>query len=315
VTETGTAVRVAGQDFVAVFERQTGALASFQYAGRELIVSPLRPDFWRAPIDNDRGRDMAKSQGVWRQAHEEAVVESFAATLAAEGSAVTVEARLRLPKVHATWQNCYTVLPSGEMILEASFTPEKADLPKLPRLGMQMVLPAGFDQITWLGPGPQETYSDRKDARVGLYRGTVREQFCYDYVEPGESGNKVEVRWVALTDQRGTGLLAIADPAQWLSVNASHHTADDLQAADHPFALPHRETVVLNLDWKQQGVGGDDSWGAWPHPPYLIPCAAQSYRFRLRPITPRDDPAKLSRTAWPATGGRSPTITSPPPTS
>jgi beta-galactosidase len=77
---------------------------------------------------------------------------------------------------------------------------------------MQMRLPAGFDRLIWLGPGPQETYVDRMDARVGEYRGSVREQFCNDYVEPGESGNKVDVRWATLRNKKGVGLLAVGAP-------------------------------------------------------------------------------------------------------
>ena len=168
-----------------------------------------------------------------------------------------------LPNVEATWETYYTVYGSGDIVVSARFKPGKTDLPKLPRLGMQMTLPAGFDRITWLGPGPQETYCDRKDARVGVYRGTVAEQFFADYTEPGESGNKVDVRWVALTNQKGVGLLAVGQPL--LSVNALHHTTDDLQGAEHPFEMPRRDVTVLNLDWMQQGVGGDNSWGAWPH--------------------------------------------------
>ena len=136
------------------------------------------------------------------------------------------------------------------------------------------------------------------DARVGRYSGTVREQFCYDYVEPGESGNKVEVRWAALQNATGAGLLVIADPRQLLSLNASHYTTDDLQTAEHPFELPERAFTVLNVDWKQQGLGGDDSWGAWPHEGYLIPCEAQKYRFRLRPITSDSDIDKWARTVF-----------------
>jgi len=281
-------------DFTLTFDKQTGTLASFRFKGTELIHAPLRPDFWRAPTDNDRGRDMAKSQGLWRTAHEDAQVQDFA--VEEKGGAVIVKVATRLPKVEADWTTTYTILGSGDVLVDAAFTPA-ADrkLPPLPRLGMQMVLPAGFDRITWLGPGPQETYCDRKDARVGRYAGTVREQFCRDYVEPGESGNKVDVRWVALTNRKGVGLLVVGRP--WLSVNALPHTTDDLQAAAHPHELPAREFTVLNLDWKQQGVGGDDSWGAWPHEPYLIPCAPQSYGFRLRPFRAGEDPARLARTA------------------
>jgi beta-galactosidase len=164
-------------------------------------------------------------------------------------------------------------------------------------MGMQMVLPQGFENLTWEGPGPQETYIDRKDARVGVYSGPVREQFCRDYVEPGESGNKVEVRWAALQQPKGGGLLAVGLPR--LSINASHYSTDDLQRAHHPFGLPERETVTLNLDLIQQGVGGDDSWGAWPHRQYLVPCKEYSYKFRLRPYTARENPEVLARQALP----------------
>jgi beta-galactosidase len=165
-------------------------------------------------------------------------------------------------------------------VVDARFKPGKTDLPKLPRLGMQMTLPAGFDRITWMGPGPQETYCDRADAKVGLYKGTVQGQYFWDYTEPGESGNKVDVRWAAISNGR-VGLLAMGQPL--LSLNALHQTTDDLEAVEHPFEMPHRKVTVLNLDWMQQGAGGDDSWGAWPHEQYLIPCREQGYRFSLRP--------------------------------
>jgi beta-galactosidase len=155
------------------------------------------------------------------------------------------------------------------------------------------VMPAGFDRLAWLGRGPQETYVDRRDARVGLYGGTVAEQFYAHYTEPGESGNKVDVRWIALTNKKGVGLLAAGEPL--LSVNALHHTTDDLQSAKHAFELPPRDLTVLNLDLMQQGVGGDDSWGAWPHDQFMIPCKDTSYRFRLRPLSSGDQPAKLAR--------------------
>jgi beta-galactosidase len=156
-------------------------------------------------------------------------------------------------------------------------------------------MPAGFDRIEWFGPGLQETYCDRKDAKVGIYGGAVCDQFYSDYVIPGESGNKVDVRWAALTNAKGVGLLAIGAPL--LSVNALHHTTDDLQNALHPYQLPHRDVTVLNLDGRQQGLGGDTTWGdkAWPHEPYRIPCSPQSYQFRLRPIAAGEDIATVAR--------------------
>ena len=195
----------------------------------------------------------------------------------------------------AEWETTYTVYGSGDVVVRALFKPGNTNLPKLVRLDMQMTLPAGFERITWLGPGPQESYCDRKDARFGLYSGTVDEQFFADYTEPGESGNKVDVRWLALTNGKGAGLLAIGQPL--LSANALHYGTDDMNAGKHAFELPRRNDITLNLDLKQRGVGGDDSWGAWPYDSFLIPCQEYAYSFRLKPFAPGDEPAKLARQA------------------
>ena len=327
VTETGSHALIRGKGFSATFDKKSGAMASLKFAGSELIESPLRPDFWRAPTDNERGRQMANlhigpqdgkkrksahpPQGIWRNAHEEAVVENFALTPKADGRAVEIAVTLKLPKVNAKWTTRYTVFGNGEVAVNAAFAPENAGLPEMPRLGMQMILPAGFDRITWFGPGVQETYCDRKDAKLGIYSGAVSAQFYNDYTEPGESGNKADVRWAAITNSKGIGLLVIGEPL--LSVNALHHTTDDLQNAKHPFQLPARDFTVLNLDLRQQGLGGDDSWGAWPHKPYLIPSEAQSYSFRLHPINSTDDPAKLARLPVHPTAQTSPGSTPPEP--
>ena len=292
VDEAARAV-VRGKRFEAVFDKKAGTLSSLKFKGVEVVQQPLGPHFWRAPTDNDRGRKNEQSQGIWRQAHKDATVESVSVTEDPQQHAVVFHAALRLPRVDCRWQTTYTVYGSGDILIEAGFQPGKK-LPTLPRLGMQMQLPNGFDQVAWYGPGPQETYADRRDARVNVYRGTVDQQFCYDYTEPGESGNKVDVRWIALTGDRGVGLLAVGMPR--LSANALHYTTDDLQSAKHAWEMTRREFVTLNLDLRQMGVGGDDSWGAWPHKEFLIPAEPASYRFRLRPFAMgEEDPKVLAR--------------------
>ncbi len=294
VAETGAAITVSGRDFEVVFDKQAGALSSWHYRGGELVRSPLRPDFWRAEIDNDRGRNMLRSQGVWREAHEGAEVRAVTVQEQAESHSVVVKVTTALPKVDAVWETDYTVYGSGDVVVGAHFRPNKTDLPKLVRLGMQMTLPAGFERITWLGPGPQETYCDRKDAKFGLYSGKVEDQFYADYTKPGETGNKVDLRWLALANGK-IGLLAIPEGPGLLSANALHYGTADLNAGKHAFELPHRDYVTLNLDLKQQGVGGDNSWGAWPHEEFLIPCQEYSYSFRLRPFAAGQDLARLAR--------------------
>ena len=280
--ETATQAVVVGKGFTATFDKQVGTLASLKFQGEELIQYPLRPDFWRAPTDNDRGR-WQNTQKVWRDAHVGATLTSCQVTPQPGKTAVEIVATFNLPKVTASWTTRYLVSGNGEITVTATFTPGQTNLAKLPRFGMQMVMPAGFDHIAWFGPGPQETYSDRKDAKIGRYSGLVRDQFYVHYVEPGESGNKVDVRWVTLTNQKGVGLLATGQP--FLSVNALPHLTGDLENAKHAYQLPARDFTVVNLDGQQEGLGGDDSWGAWPHPPYLISCQPATYSFRLRPFS------------------------------
>ncbi len=293
LTQDASRVALSTGGLEARFDRTSGQMVSLRFRGTEMLEAPLRPDFWRAPTDNDRGRNMTGSQGIWRTAHLDAELVEFAVQRDRPTRGASVSTRFLLPRVGAEWLNHYAFHSDGSIEVEARFEPGPMDRPALPRMGMQLALPLTFSNVRWLGRGPYETYCDRLDARVGLYSGTVGEQFFDGYVEPGESGNKVGVRWIAVTNEDGVGLLAVGNPV--LSVNALHYTADDLQSAKHPFELPRPARTVLNLDYQQQGVGGDDSWGAWPHPEFLLPKRMYAYGFWLRPIGPGDDPGSLAR--------------------
>jgi beta-galactosidase len=157
LTQDASRISVSGKDFQAVFDKQSGGFISWKYKGTEFISSPLRPDFWRAQIDNDRGRNELKSQGIWRTAHQDAQGSSCSAAINAALHLVEVTSAQTLPKVSAEWETTYTIYGTGDILVKARFKPGKSDLPKMVRLGMQMALPSGFEQLTWLGPGPQES--------------------------------------------------------------------------------------------------------------------------------------------------------------
>jgi len=147
-----------------------------------------------------------------------------------------------------------------------------------------MAVPGRFNKLTWLGRGPHETYWDRKTgAAFGLYSGNVNEHI-HDYVRPQENGNKSDARWMALTDSDGLGLVAVGMPT--IDVSAWPFTMQDLEKAKHIHELPRRDTITVNLDYKQMGVGGDNSWGARTHPEYTLPAKPYHYRFRLMPYAP-----------------------------
>jgi beta-galactosidase len=287
IADAEDAVTVSGPAFAARFDRSSGTLASLKYRGAELVHAPLMPDFWRAWTDNDRGAQLPARLNVWRVASESWETRSVTAAPLG-GGAVRVEVDAAIPVISSGYKVTYTIFPSGDIYVDASFTPGIEKLPMLPRFGMQMALPAGFEQVAWLGPGPEETYADRNEARVGRYSGTVDAQWT-EYSKPQENGNKVDVRWIALTNKAGVGLLAVGLPH--LSAAARHYTHEDVWNARHTYELTRRPETYLNLDFRQMGVGGDDSWGALAHEPYQLPAKAYSYRFRLRPFSAAIDGA------------------------
>jgi beta-galactosidase len=204
-----------------------------------------------------------------------------------------IEARFQgsLPDVAATHEIVYTVLGSGDIVVTSSFEPGEAELPELPRFGMQMTVPAGFETMTWYGRGPHESYWDRKaGAAVGVYNGSVDEQL-FNYSEPQENGNKTDVRWMSLTNADGVGLLAIGMPL--LSVSAHHYSTEDMEKAKHLHEMERRDEITVNLDYKQTGVGGDNSWGARALDEYTLTAKAYSYSFRLRPFAAEGQSAMI----------------------
>jgi beta-galactosidase len=275
---------VTGANFKVVVSRSLGAITAWEVGGTRLLARPLEPNFWRVPIDNDIGNEMPKRHSVWRTAGEQRTVVSVTAAQV-QPQMVRIEAQAKLPAGGASYSNVYRIYGNGDVVVEANYRPGEAKLPELPKFGMQALVPGRFSHITWYGLGPQETYWDRKTgAAVGLFGGTVAEQ-VHPYVRPQETGNKEEVRWVALTDEQGAGLLASGMPL--LTVSAWPFPQAVLEAATHIHELPERTGVVtLNLDYRQMGVGGDNSWGARTHPEYMLPDQAYRYQFRLSPVSP-----------------------------
>ncbi len=294
-------IRIDGRDVAVRFDRMTGLLDSFVYHGRELVESGPEPNFWRAPTDNDFGNQMPRRLAVWRRASLRRDLMSIEAREAGAGRAV-VEAEYFLPDVPATHIVRFTILGDGWMTMTHEFAPRsEAKLPEMPRVGVRMAMPKGFDAVRWLGRGPWENYRDRKTAAfVGLYGTSVAAEVL-PYVSPQEYGNRTEVRWAAVRDGRGYGLLIAGEPL--FEFSAVPHWPEDLtldsRGSKHPHEIIRRDFTCLTLDHAQMGVGGDDSWGARVHPQYTIPAAAYSYTFHLRPLKPGDDPAALARAPRP----------------
>lgn len=279
----GRTIRIAGKEHVARFEN--GFLVSLSYQGREWIAQPLRPDFWRMTTDNDRGFRMEKQFGIWREIGAKWMPQTVK-ILQQTAQAVTIQASGKLPVVDAEYALTYTVRADGDVNVSATYQGVPAK-PVMPRFGIQTILKEGLEDVAWYGCGPQETYADRCDAQIDVYQGKIDAQH-FEYSEPTETGNKVNVRWVALSDAAGKGVLVVANE-QLLSVNALRFGADDMYEKKHFFQIPLKATTTLNLDLMQMGVGGDDSWGARPHAAFQIPSDKNyAYSFTIRPYDTRN---------------------------
>jgi len=282
INEAEDSLEINGENFAVTFDMESGTISSWKYNGKDLIKEGPVPNFWRAPIDNDIGNGMPTRTATWRNAGKNRqIVKTDVSRIGSKAVKISVEAKLPTTYV-SEYRVTYTVFGSGQIVVESTLDAASGNS-EIPEIGMMMTIPEEYENLTWYGRGPQENYWDKNTgAHVGLYSSTVEEQF-YPYVRPQETGNKTDVRWVALTDDNGFGLLAAGMPV--MEVNALHYTPEALYAAGHPYELTRSDDIILRINYKQMGVGGDNSWGAKPHAQFMLNSGnSYSYSYTLMPV-------------------------------
>jgi len=300
IQNTPNDILIHGRDFVVQFDRQNGVLESVTYKGHQLMASPMVPNFWRAQTDNDMAganrQMLLKDSGIWKSAGERQRTMDITTGMVANTVRVVVESSLADDR--ASLIQTFIVHPNADIQIKVELKTD-GTMPEIPRVGLSMGLPGDCNEITWLGRGPHENYQDRRhSATVGLYSADVR-TMNHVYVRPQENGNHIDVRWVAITDRKGRGLMAIHE-GQFLNTSAWPYSQDDLAAATHSNELPSRETITWNIDSAQRGLGGINSWGAKPLPQYRLTDANYTYEFVLRPLSRSEgDLSKLGRVPAP----------------
>jgi beta-galactosidase/beta-glucuronidase len=281
IRKNGHQSLIRGEDFSYSFNHINGTFIEWEYAGKNLLTSGPQLSTWRAPIDNDVhiATDWRKA-GLDRlqtriQEVEISQIEPQIVRLVVKA----IHAPVSLPPVFST-HFIYTIYGSGDILFEAQVNPS-SPLPDLPRMGIELKIPAEFDRFTWYGRGPHENYIDRKEsARIGVYSGTVNEQYV-PYVFPQENGNKSDVRWATLTDLRGSGILVIGRPL--LNVSALYYTSEDLDKARHTYELSSHNFISLHLDHAHGGLGSN-SCGPRPLEKYLLEAKEFIFSMRFRPF-------------------------------
>ena len=285
VTRWERGVRVEGDTWQMFFSRD-GFLAAYTVDGRELMAegAELRPQFWRAPTENDLGAKLHQRQAVWK--NPELRLTKFDA--AVEDGVAVVEALYELPAVKATLALTYRINGAGEMEVSERMTADKtAEVPNLFRFGMTLTMPARYDRVVYYGRGAHENYADRlSSADLGLYEQRVADQYHDEYVRPQESGTKGGLRWWTVADSAGTGLTILADAP--FSASALPYATADLDVSNfppqqHSGTLVARDATFVNFDLLQSGLGCIDSWGALPEKQFRVPYGDYTFRFMLKP--------------------------------
>lgn len=297
VQENNEALLVKGNTWQSTWDKTTGALSHWRWMGKELIAQGPRLAIWRAPTDNDNTVWGDQKAAIhWREAGLDRLQEQVRSVTFAQKTLGVVQVhtktRLAAPD-HEVGFDCdylYTFYGNGDLLIEVQADPSLA-LPPLPRLGLRLALPAGFESVRWYGRGPNESYWDRKQGtRFGVFSSTVNEQYV-PYVKPQENGNKTDVRWLALTDSAGVGLLAVGQP--YFEFSAHHFTPEDLSKAAHTHEIGRRPEITLHLDYKQAGLG-TASCGPGTLPQYRLWPQATRWRIWLRPLAVGEDPVVVS---------------------
>ncbi len=267
---------VSGECFTAQFDLTNGSLTSYMWNGTERLLQGVTPNFWRAYTDNDRGNQQHMRCATWREAGTERVLQAM--TWELEASSVTISVQYSLPTTSESLLSLvYTVSGDGEIDVYEKLQPG-ADLPEIPEFGLLFQMPARFDQVSWYGKGPDETYWDRQTGgKLGLYTGSVKDQFV-PYIRPQECGNKMEVRHAEITNTQGEGLVLKGAPH--FELNVLPYTPFELEEHDHIHLLPESNKTVVRVNHKQTGVGGHDSWGQRPENEYIL-FANQAYTHRF----------------------------------
>lgn len=277
---------VIGEDFEVLFSLLNGGLVSYKYAGREMIKKMPKPNFWRAPVENDYGNMGPARYGQWKLASLYASHRNCGSCpevpveIKAEESHASIRYTYYLPTNPASYcQVTYRVFADGTVETRLSYEPVQ-ELGDMPEYGMLFTLDADFDHLEWYGLGPEETYADRKrGGKIGIYRNLVQDNLA-GYLVPQECGAKQEVRYAKVTDEKGRGLLFAGEE---MVFSALPYTPHELEQASHPYELPNVHNTIVRVALAQLGVGGDDSWGAPVHPEYHIDVRSRlefSFSFR-----------------------------------
>ncbi len=303
IDDQPTAVHLRGSHFEAVFSKISGLLEAWRFQGKEVLKQAPQLNFWRALIDNDiyetnQWKPVSNKQ-YWHQyglhwlQHR---LDSIKYNLSSDGKKVQIKTKVRIAPPKLGWSitatYTYDVFSSGDIVLSvdgklAGDTPET-----FPRIGLQMQVPDAFSDVTYHGNGPGEAYADSKEAnRKGIWSNTVDGLFT-NYAVPQENGNRHHVNWMAIYGKT-IGLLAVGEPA--FDFSAHRYLMENIDQARHTYELREEDTVTVNLDYRQHGLGSA-SCGPDVLDKYKLSAEDFQFAVRLVPYVSNVNPLSIAKT-------------------
>lgn len=281
-------VAVTTPNLTFKIDRSTGLISEYAYNGKSLLGEggTLKPNFWRAPTDNDMGAGLQKKYQAWK--NPQMNLKNIDVKKDKKANSVTIVTSFDMPEVQGQMDITYVVFANtGAVKVTEDFkATEGAKVSDMFRFGMLMQMPYTMEKSNYYGRGPIENYSDRKDCmRIGVYTDDADNQY-FPYIRPQESGTKSDIRWWKQTDATGLGLQVKSCTPFYAS--AIHFDTEELDDGDdkeqrHSFDLKKSKFTNLFLDSAHMGVGGENSWGAWPLEKYRVHYGNKTFTFTLIP--------------------------------
>ncbi len=277
---------VSSGRFIVDFSRETGFITYYEYDGRPMLEkdTDIRPNFWRAPTDNDMGADLQNKMAIWKNPD----FRLRTLTSSMNDGMAEVEAAYFIPETQTVLTMTYLINSEGAIkITQSMKAGPSVEIPDMFRFGVRFRMPEDYDTIEYYGRGPWENYSDRKSsALIGRYRQSVEDQF-YPYIRPQETGTKSDLRWWQVLDWSCSGFRIISDaPFSASALEYSMESLDDGKAKDqrHSPEVPRAGFTEICVDQAQMGLGCIDSWGALPLPQYRLGYGDRVFTFIISPV-------------------------------
>ena len=283
-------ITVSTADLTVKVNRTTGLISEYTYQGKSFLGEggTLKPNFWRAPTDNDMGAGFQKKFKAWKNPKLE--LSGITVEKNKKANTYTICANYNMPEVKGKLELIYQIMPNtgAVKVTENFIATEGEKVSDLFRFGMLMQLPYEMDKSQYYGRGPIENYSDREDCmKIGIYSNDADNQY-FPYVRPQESGTKGDIRWWKQTDAAGFGFMV--KNCKPFYASALHFDTEELDDGDekdqrHSFNLKKSKYTNLFLDGEHMGVGGENSWGAWPLEKYRIHYGDKTFSFAIIPLS------------------------------